>query len=62
MWAFVSTTMIVPLSNPIALDLHEVKEARAQRIILDGLKDHLIPHLAEKLTAKEMWNVLSHKL
>jgi len=29
LWAFVSTTMIVPLSDPIALDLHEVKEARA---------------------------------
>jgi hypothetical protein len=28
LWVFVSTTMIVPSSDPIALDLHEVKEAR----------------------------------
>jgi 2-phosphoglycerate kinase len=56
--AFVSTTMIVPSSDPIALDLHGVKEARVQKIILDGVKDHLIPHLAENLTAKEMWDAL----
>jgi hypothetical protein len=58
LWAFVSTTVTVPSLDPIALDLHEVKEARAQRIILDGVKDHPIPHLAEKLTAKEMWDAL----
>jgi hypothetical protein len=33
-----------------------VKEVRAQRILLDGVKDHLIPHLAEKKTIKEMWD------
>jgi hypothetical protein len=48
LWNFVSTTVTVPLSDPISLDLHEVKEARTQRILLDGVKDHLIPHLAEK--------------
>jgi hypothetical protein len=58
LWAFVSTTVIVTSSDPISLDLHEVKEARAQRIILDGVRDHLVPHLAEKLTTKEMWDVL----
>jgi hypothetical protein len=41
------------------LDLHEVKEARAQRILLDGVKDHLIPHLVEKKAAKEMWDALT---
>ena len=50
--------MEVPSSDAVALDLYEVKEARAQRIILDGVKDHLIPHLAEKTTAKEMWDTL----
>jgi hypothetical protein len=35
-----------------------VKEAKTQRIILDGVKDHLIPHLAEKKTTKEMWDAL----
>jgi hypothetical protein len=42
--------------------LHETKEAKAQRISLDGVKDHLIPHLAEKKTAKEMWDALKNLL
>jgi hypothetical protein len=44
-WNYVSSVVVVPI-DPIALDLHEVKEAKVQRIILDGMKDHLIPHLA----------------
>ena len=58
LWSHVSTIVTVPSSDPIALDLHEVKEAKSQRIILDGVKNHLIPHLAEKTTAKEMWDTL----
>jgi hypothetical protein len=40
-----SVVVVAPTTDPIALDLHEVKEAKAQRIILDGVKDPLIPHL-----------------
>jgi hypothetical protein len=59
LWSYVSTVVPVPVHNPIALDLHEVKEARAQRILLDGVKDHLIPHPAENKTTKEMWDALT---
>jgi hypothetical protein len=59
-WSFVSTIVVAPTADPIALDLHEVKEAKAQRPILDGLKNHLIPHLAEKRTTKEMWDGLKN--
>ena len=59
-WNCVSSIVVVPAADPVALDLHEVKEARAQRIILDGVKNHLIPHLAEKKTAKEMWDVVKN--
>jgi hypothetical protein len=58
LWLFANTIVPVPASDPIALDVHEVKEAKTQRIILDGVRDHLIPHLAEKKTAKEMWDAL----
>jgi hypothetical protein len=58
LWFYVSTVVLVPVHNPISLDLHEVKEASAQRIFLDGVKDHLIPHLVEKKTTKEMWDAL----
>jgi hypothetical protein len=60
LWSFVSTIVVVPTTDPIALDLHEVKEAKAQRLILDGVKDHLIPHLAEKKTTYEMWETLKN--
>lgn len=52
-WSFVSTASVPPV-DPIALDVYEVKEAKAQRIILDGVRDALIPNLAEKRTAHEM--------
>jgi predicted RNA-binding protein with PUA-like domain len=55
-WSYVNIVVVAPTANPIALDLHEVKEAKAQRIILDGVKDPLIPHLAKKKTATEMWD------
>lgn len=51
--------MTPPTNDPIALDSHEVKEAKAQTIILDGVKDHLIPHLSRKDTTKEMWDTLT---
>ena len=59
-WNFVNTVVVVPTNNPVALDLHEIKEAKAQRILLDGMKDHLIPHLAEKPTAQVMWDTLKN--
>jgi hypothetical protein len=34
-WSFVNTIVVAPSADPIALDLHEVKEAKDQRLILD---------------------------
>jgi hypothetical protein len=51
---------VAPIADPIALDLHELKEAKEQRIILDGVKDPLIPHLSEKKTAYDMWEDLKN--
>jgi len=53
-------TTTPPSNDPIALDIHEVKEAKVQRLILDGVRDPLIPHLAEKKTTKEMWEALKN--
>jgi hypothetical protein len=58
LWSFANTIVPIPASDPIALDVHEVREAKTQRIILDGVRDHLIPHLAEKKTTNEMWVAL----
>jgi hypothetical protein len=34
-------------------------EAKAKSLILDGIKDHVVPHLSGKTTAKDMWKALS---
>jgi hypothetical protein len=59
-YSYVNSIVAAPATDPIDLDLHEVKETKAQRIILDGVKDHLIPHLVEKNIAKEMWDALKN--
>ena len=33
--------------------------ARVKCMILDGVKDHVVPHIAEKNTAKETWDTLT---
>jgi len=49
-WNYVSYVVVAPTSDHVALDLHEVNEAKNHRIILDGVKDPLIPHLSKKKT------------
>jgi len=44
--------------DPQQLDQHSKKDAKAKRIILEGVKDHIIPHLAGKKTTKEMWTTI----
>ena len=38
-WNFVNTVVVSPKNDPISLDLHEIKEAKAQTILLDGAKE-----------------------
>ena len=33
-------------------------DSRAMLIILDGVKDHIVPHLSEKKTSSKMWTTL----
>ena len=60
-WSFVDTIVTTPI-DPNAHDIHEVNETKAQRIILDGVKDYLISHSAEKKTTKDMWDTLKYIL
>jgi hypothetical protein len=48
---------VVP-SDPQQLATHKKKEVKAKKMILDVVKDHLIPHISEKTTTKEMFNTL----
>jgi hypothetical protein len=60
LWIFVSSIVVVFTTDPIALDVHEGKEAKAHRLILDGVKDSHIPHLLEKKTTYDMWETLKN--
>jgi hypothetical protein len=51
-WNYVSYVVVAPTADLVALDLHEVKETKAQRVILDGVKGHLIPHLLRRRQPK----------
>lgn len=48
----------VPI-DPANNDRYEEAMATAKSIILDGLKDHIVPHIAEKNTTWEMWEALN---
>ena len=46
------------LVDPTKNEKYEDAMARAKCMILDEVKDHVIPHIAEKNTTKEMWDTL----
>jgi hypothetical protein len=56
-WEF-SNSIVAPPTNPKDLAAHKLKDVKARKIILDGVKDHLIPHLSGKNSARDMWEAL----
>jgi 2-phosphoglycerate kinase len=49
----------VPPVDPTQIVAHLRKDVKERRIIIDGVKDHIIPHLSGKKTTKEMWESLT---
>jgi hypothetical protein len=49
---------VTPPTNPTALDAHNKKDIKEEIFLLDYVKDHLIPHLNEKMMVKEMFDAL----
>lgn len=45
-------------SDPDELWLFQRQKAKTKRMILDGLRDHIVPHVVGKDTTKEMWDAL----
>jgi hypothetical protein len=59
LWEFANTKVTPPM-DPKDLAAHELKDVKARRIILDAVKDHLIPHISEKKSAREMFVALTN--
>ena len=53
-WEFCDKTQ-TPLTDPTQLATHNKKDVKSRRIVLDGVKDHIIPHLSRKKTSREIW-------
>ena len=43
----------------VDIDRYEDAMARAKSIILDMVKNHIVPHIVEKNTTLDMWEVLT---
>jgi hypothetical protein len=56
-WDF-ANFIVTPPIEPKELVVHNLKDMKPRRIILDGVKDHLIPHLSGKNSATDMWEAL----
>jgi len=55
---FALRTIAIPV-DPTDNDKYEEAMVRAKSIILDGVKDHVVPHIGEKETTNEMWEALN---
>lgn len=56
--AFALRTVAIPV-DPADNERYEDAMAKAKCIILYGVKDHAVQHIAEKNMAKEMWDTLT---
>jgi hypothetical protein len=56
-WEF-SNSIVSPPMDPKDMTSHNLKDVKARRIILDRVKDHLIPHLFGKNLTRDMWEGL----
>ena len=52
-------TTVPASTNAQALPAFNKKDIKARRIILDAVKDHVIPHISSKDHAYNMWDALT---
>ena len=53
--------IVVPTSTDAqAVSAFNKKDIKARRIILDAVKDHVIPHISSKTRAYKMWDALTN--
>jgi hypothetical protein len=47
--------LVVPPTNMTSLEDHNKKDIKEERVLLDSVKNHLIPHLFENKMTKEIF-------
>jgi hypothetical protein len=53
-----SKFIVAPLVDPKDMAIHKIKDVKSKRIIIDRVKDHLIPRLSREKSIRDMWEVL----
>ena len=51
--------MVAEPTDADPLKKYKAEMAKAKRMILDGVRDHVVCHVASKGTTKEMWDALA---
>lgn len=54
----VNSVVVVPV-DANSLKRYNAEMAKTKRIILDGVRDHVVSHIAGKDTARQMWEALA---
>jgi len=57
-WGIVEKAVLLP-TTPDELAAYKKLNAKAKRLIMEGIKDHVIPHVRGKTSAYEMWEALT---
>jgi hypothetical protein len=57
LWELVDKVVTTP-TDLAALEAHNNNDFKTERVLLNSMKDHLIPHLSEKKMTKEMFDSL----
>lgn len=52
-------SVVAEPTNPDLIKKYKGEMAKIKRMILDGIKDHIVCQIAGRDTAKEMWDALS---
>ena len=63
LWDIVVSTATNPVTVPTDATLKTAfmkKDVKARRIILDAVRDHIIPHISGKDHAHQMWSSLTN--
>ena len=59
LWEIVEIVVVVP-TDPVSFAAFKKKNVKAKRVILDSVKNHIIPHVAGRDYAFQMWESLSN--
>jgi hypothetical protein len=58
LWDFIEKLGVEPTDPAALIAEHKKKMAKTKRVILDSMKDYLIPHIGGKTTGKDKFEAL----